>query len=167
MWELEETTVIYGVWDLPMIGNERFDIQRRYQQMTDGPDVIPVCWAGTIVQQGDIYCQLLTRRSVYDLVPNDALPADCVLGARTNALDEFSAQLELEQQPSKVGGPTLAAWLKDFMLLEHMCENQIAERTGLANKTVRKIWEGKLVRKKTWDKLVHELGVPASDVPTN
>ena len=52
--ELEKMeTVIYGVWDLPMIGNERFDIQRRYQRATGGPDVIPVCWDGAFVERDE------------------------------------------------------------------------------------------------------------------
>ena len=157
-WELEnEGTVIYGVWDLPMRGNERFDIERWYQRMSGGPDVIPVCWEGTFVQRGDLCCQLLTRNSVHGVLLSAALPTHCVLGARTSTLDEFSAQHEHEQQPSKIGGPGFAAWLKDYKLREHMSENQIAERTGLANKTVRKICEGKLVTRKTWNKLVDEL----------
>ena len=118
-WEPEkENTVIYGVWDLPMIGNERFDIERRYQRMSGGPDVIPVCWEGTFVQRGDVCCQLLTHtflqsddaapgKGVIHVHPAYALPLDSVLGVRPSALDEFSAQLD------KVGGPGLAAWLEN------------------------------------------------------
>ena len=94
VWNREKkATVIYGVWDLPMIGNERFDIERRYQRMSGGPEVIPVCWVGTLVQRGDIACQLFTRKKgVHVLLPNDALPADCVCWAREPAPSTSSRQ---------------------------------------------------------------------------
>ena len=180
-WEPEsKNTVIFGVWDLPMIGNERFDIERRYQQMSSGPAVIPICWEGVFVERSDFCCQLLTRtflgsdgaapatsKGMSIMHPANALPSDSVLGVRSSAVDEFSVQLERQQQPSMIGGPSLAAWIKEYKRRTDTSNNKIAERTGLANKTIKKICEGKLVRKKTWDTLARHADVPASDVPTN
>jgi len=35
----EKVTVIDGVWDLPMIGGERLDIEHKYQGLIGGPEV--------------------------------------------------------------------------------------------------------------------------------
>ncbi len=42
-----------GVWDLPLIGSERLDIEHRYQQLTDGPVVTRVNIDGTFVRSND------------------------------------------------------------------------------------------------------------------
>ena len=56
-------TTIEGVWDLPMLGAERLDIEHKYQMLTDGPEIT--------------------------LTMLDGLPDDCVLVVRTEALREF------------------------------------------------------------------------------
>ncbi|WP_299772298.1 hypothetical protein [uncultured Pseudoteredinibacter sp.] len=61
-WVALESSVISisGVWDLPMIGAERLDVEHEYQQLTSGIAVTLVGIDGTFVQQGDIICQLKT-----------------------------------------------------------------------------------------------------------
>ena len=44
VYELDAT-----VWDLPMIGNERLDIEHEYQRLTGGPDVTRTCLDGAFV----------------------------------------------------------------------------------------------------------------------
>lgn len=52
-------TTIMGVWDLPMIGNERLDIEHHYQQLTGGPAVTLQGLDGTFVEGEDgVICQL-------------------------------------------------------------------------------------------------------------
>lgn len=58
--DLEEKIVtLDGVYDLPLIGSERLDVEQEYQQLTDGPDVTLQCLDGTFVrgQDGQL-CQL-------------------------------------------------------------------------------------------------------------
>jgi len=55
----DDVVVIDGIWDLPMIGNERLDIEHRYQLLTDGPEVTLQGIDGAFVSRGDeIMCQL-------------------------------------------------------------------------------------------------------------
>lgn len=54
----ESVQTISGVWDLSMIGNEKLDIEHKYQQETYGPDVTLTNIDGTFVQKGDVVCQL-------------------------------------------------------------------------------------------------------------
>lgn len=53
----KKVVVIKGVWDLPMIGNDRIDIEHKYQRLTDGPSVELINIDGTFVerQAGEIY----------------------------------------------------------------------------------------------------------------
>lgn|GEM_PF-487871 len=44
---------IEGVWDLPLLGGERIDIEYKYQQLTDGPDVTLTSMDGTFVETQD------------------------------------------------------------------------------------------------------------------
>lgn len=55
----DEVTTLRGVWDLPMIGTERLDIEHTYQNLTGGPDVTLEGLDGAFVegQDGQI-CQL-------------------------------------------------------------------------------------------------------------
>jgi len=58
----KEVKSITGVWDLPLIGNEILDIEHKYQNLTDGPEVTMRILDGTFVQEtDDIMCQILER----------------------------------------------------------------------------------------------------------
>lgn len=56
----ENVTTIGGVWDLPMIGGERLDIEHKYQMLTDGPEVTLEVMDGAFVESkdGQTMCQL-------------------------------------------------------------------------------------------------------------
>lgn len=55
----KEVTTLTGVWDLPLIGCEKIDIEYTYQQLIGGPEVTLQGLEGTFVSQGeDIVCQL-------------------------------------------------------------------------------------------------------------
>lgn len=54
-----EVSTLTDVWDLPMLGNEKLDVERAYQQLTGGPNVTLAVLEGTFVSQGeDVICQL-------------------------------------------------------------------------------------------------------------
>ena len=52
-----EVTSIGGVWDLCMIGNERLEVENKYQNLTDGPKVTLIGLDGAFVEDedGEIY----------------------------------------------------------------------------------------------------------------
>lgn len=54
----DDLVSLRGVYDLPMLGNERLDVEHLYQQMTDGPAVTLQGLDGPFVVAGDLYCQL-------------------------------------------------------------------------------------------------------------
>lgn len=52
-------STIHGVWDLPMIGGDRLDIEHKYQLLTGGPDVTLSNLDGTFVGNiNGVLCQL-------------------------------------------------------------------------------------------------------------
>lgn len=53
-----EVVSLRGVYDLPMLGNERHDVEHLYQQLTDGPAVTLQGLDGPFVVAGDVFCQL-------------------------------------------------------------------------------------------------------------
>lgn len=54
-----EVTSISGVWDLPMLGGEKLDIEHAYQMMTDGPGITLETMEGSFVERADgDMCQL-------------------------------------------------------------------------------------------------------------
>lgn len=54
----DEVVSLRGIYDLPMLGNERLDVEHLYQQLTDGPEVTLQGLDGPFVVAGDVYCQL-------------------------------------------------------------------------------------------------------------
>lgn len=49
---------IRDIWDLPMIGNERLDVEHRYQMLIGGPEITLEGLDGAFVVKGDVMCQL-------------------------------------------------------------------------------------------------------------
>jgi hypothetical protein len=55
----EDVLTLTGVWDLPLIGCERIDVEYAYQQLIGGPEVTLEGLEGSFVSQGeDTVCQL-------------------------------------------------------------------------------------------------------------
>jgi hypothetical protein len=56
----DTVTTLSGVWDLPMIGAERWDVEHKYQNLTGGPEVTLSNLDGAFVQSHDglVICQL-------------------------------------------------------------------------------------------------------------
>lgn len=92
----DDIITVSGVWDLPMLGAERLDVEHAYQNLTDGPPVSLICLDGAFVESHDgrIICQIQERlykesfeRTNY--YPAGKLPDDGILVVRTASLQEF------------------------------------------------------------------------------
>ena len=105
-----EMTSIDGVWDLPMIGAEVFEIKRLYYEALDGTYVEPqnfnaTFFEGIFLQRGSDVCQLLERRDFHlpsstdddpfsGYEPDKKFPEDSVLVVRTAVLRQFEQSLD-------------------------------------------------------------------------
>lgn len=60
-WLVQEDAVVSigGIWDLPMVGGEKLDVEHRFQMETDGPAITLSNLEGAFVRQGETYCQLM------------------------------------------------------------------------------------------------------------
>ena len=87
----ESVSVLAGVYDLPMIGGERLDIEHKYQHQTGGPAGTLQTLDGAFVETRDgLLCQLREEGKDY---PAARLPDDAVLVVRTDALREFEQSI--------------------------------------------------------------------------
>lgn len=84
---------IDGVWDLPMVGAERLDIEHHFQQLTSGLEVTLSTLDGVFVQKGNIVCQLQTDfdDNEYQL-GSKAQQKDMELHIAVNDLEEDAAK---------------------------------------------------------------------------
>lgn len=112
--EISHISKLEDVYDLPMIGAERLDIEHKYQMLTGGVEVTGVFLDGAyVVSQDGQFCQLLERfddnpysnsddkkkdrakRPLYD--PRNyypgSLPDDSALVVRTSELTEFESRI--------------------------------------------------------------------------
>ncbi len=102
-------TFIEGIWDLPMIGNERFDVEHKYQQLTEGVEVTQTSIDGTFLEGEDkLICQLQEKsdpklietqdgeKLIGYFYPANGLPEDSVLVVRTLALANLQQRLQQE-----------------------------------------------------------------------
>ena len=112
----EKVELLEGVYDLPMIGNERLVVENRYQQLTGGPEVVlafndrywtptvgtfvawgrdTICWVYAKSELKSEYTSSSTGQRVktWSYVPAATLPTDSVLVVRTKALMDFHNKL--------------------------------------------------------------------------
>ena len=109
----DEIETLSGVWDLPMLGAERLDIEHRLQRELDGPEVTLMHLEGAFVQSedGKTYAWLQERNpyrnkgeiyryndpAAYN--PAGGLPEDAALVVRPRALADFLATLDQSTTP--------------------------------------------------------------------
>lgn len=104
---VRETALLDGVWDLTMLGHERFEVEQRYQFLTEGPKVDMYFRDGPldhpIVSREDgTYCQIHEPRDTSDRYhPADGLPADSVLVVKTSALHDLESRLSEPDQTAE------------------------------------------------------------------
>ena len=99
-----------GIWDLPMSGGERVDVEHEYQSLTSGPAVTAVTLEGVFMQHpnGDLFeiQEHFADNDQFDAKklhkpftnsknfhPAGMLPDDVVYVVRTSALTNFEASL--------------------------------------------------------------------------
>jgi hypothetical protein len=93
-WE-DKIISLAGVWDLAMVSAETIDVERQYQQLTDGPPVDLCCWDGPIVCIGDgLYCEVRVRFSDEEIArfsskEEKSSSTSKSLNNKTNALERF------------------------------------------------------------------------------
>lgn len=86
----------------------------------------------------------------------------------TTSLQSSELPIPTERRKvEKVGGPRLAAWLKDEMARKIVTENRLHVLTELDRKTIRKMLAGGLVAKVRLSKLARGLSIDISDIPTD
>lgn len=131
----ELTNIDAGIWDLPMIGDERYAIESRYQKMTGGPSMVGGALVGTFVTNtlGE-YHQLFAHAILMDdaqpgddqfkqgYLPAIGFPADSVLVVRTDALRELEQSL-IEQEEKEA--PT---------------SDHVSDKLAVLNQTAQKFW---------------------------
>jgi hypothetical protein len=106
----DEIHELAGVFDLPMIGSERLDVEHAFQVLTGGPEVTLTCLDGAFVQVSPThYCQIQAHfedneysdKSALkkpwshpgNFYPSGGLPKDSVLVVRTEQLLELQTRL--------------------------------------------------------------------------
>ena len=95
------TLTINGVWDLPLFGSERLDIEHKYQMLTDGHDVTDVCLDGVFIEEPNSLKMYRLQDGESDY-PSSTLPQDSVLVVRTAALREFEQNIaDLDSRNTK------------------------------------------------------------------
>lgn len=110
-----EIASIDGVWDLPMTGAERLDVEHRYQQLTGGPPIDLSNLEGPIVYRPDgSYFRIVESfedNEYFDnaklrkpwshpdnFYPASTLPRDSVFVVRTSALQELEGRASEPEQ---------------------------------------------------------------------
>lgn len=113
--EISRIRKLEGVYDLPMIGGERLDIEHKYQMLTGGAEVTGTFLDGAFVVSPDgQWCQLQehfddnpysnsdekkkerSKKPLYhpdNYFPAGGLPDDSVLVVRTSELTEFELRI--------------------------------------------------------------------------
>ena len=113
--DLDEKVVqLIGVYDLPMIGGERLQVENMYQCLVGGPEVTTIAWDGAFVMaQGGAFCQLQAHfednphyrveqfkkplEHAEMFYPGGSLPDDGVFVVRTKALAELFATIARDE----------------------------------------------------------------------
>jgi hypothetical protein len=113
--EISRLSKLNGVYDLPMMGGERLDVEHKYQMLTDCVEVTGVFLDGAFVVSSDgKWCQLQehfndnpysnsdekkkerAKKPLYhpdNYYPAGGLPDDSVLAVRTSELTEFESRI--------------------------------------------------------------------------
>lgn len=106
-FESENVYKIEGIWDLPMIGNERIQVEYEYHSKVSGIELDSICLAGAFVTgQGNVMCQIQERfndksNELNNYCPASSLPNDSVLVVRTCAISALVDNLQSETEKPK------------------------------------------------------------------
>lgn len=94
---------IDGLWELPMIGAARRQVDHEFHSLRGLPLVSMEGSAGAIVERGGVSCQLPADQGElgFSSRPASALPQGSVIVVRRAALDEFAAQMSAVPPPDE------------------------------------------------------------------
>jgi len=107
--------LLRGIYDIPLIGNDRVDIERIYYEQLNGTELDYTCLEGAFVECCDVIYQIQERfedgfiekmregqnhSRDDEYFPADGFPEDAALVIRTNALREFVDSLS-EKKPQR------------------------------------------------------------------
>ena len=112
-----ELCVLQGIYDLPMIGGERLEIEHAFQKLTSGPDVTDITLDGVFVEGANrkiFQLQVVAENSEAlkqpvqeklqftpaEYRPRDSIPSDAVMVVRTTELRCFEDRCS--EQPATV-----------------------------------------------------------------
>lgn len=127
----DDVVSIDGIWDLPMRGAERIDIEHAFQQLTGGPPVELINMDGTFLVDPDGQWVSLqedlpqrepapprgSRQTTGDrTMPANGLPPGSVLVVRTRALTEFVSKLLAMDAPPTTLKTPIGARERDTLL---------------------------------------------------
>lgn len=114
-WLIMDKSVesIDGVWDLPMVGAETFDVEHRFQMETAGPEITLSNLEGAFVCRDGVYCQLMDdyennefspgSKASLELIRRQIKEADLDAKAGETLLEEHRLQRETFLEQRKIG----------------------------------------------------------------
>jgi hypothetical protein len=145
----ERITTIVDVWDLPMLGGERIEVENLYERshFRAAPEMINL--EGTFVTDGDgLFCQLLERldrpqknddikNQPYHpskFYPAGNLPEDSVIVVRTRALRDFASRFDGKPEPvaKPVGSRERTTLLTIVAALARMAKVDVSKPSSAA-----------------------------------
>lgn len=145
----DNVSTISDIWDLPMFGGERIEIEKLYERgfLRYGPEVVDL--DGTFVTDGNgLYCQLLDRfdrplegdefknqpHHPSRYFPAGGLPEDSTVVVRTSALRDLAARLNAERAsiPKPLGPRERTTLLTIAAALAQMAKVNIAKPSSAA-----------------------------------
>ncbi len=134
-----EIAPLDGVWDLPMIGAERFDVMHEYEKQTGGPGVTSVCSDGAFVEGTDgtlFQLQKNFDESKYcwnhadNYYPAGGLPSDSVFVVRCSAIQDFEARIADTSSASTVLDTQSSGFPGRPSKAKHLIEQEFRRRAG-------------------------------------
>lgn len=110
-----------GVWDLPMFGKEKLEVQREYQRLTGGVVVNPCCSGQLVKKHGNPELFEIFRRDSEEEYyhPATSFLDDGMLVVRTAVLQEFEEQhlcVEESEKEMKPSRSPVNAWLLELLM---------------------------------------------------
>jgi len=129
----EEIVALQGVYDLPMIGGDRLQIEREFQALTGGPEVTTVPMDGAFLEGGDgVILQVqdhhednpsMQKESLKkpwhhpeNFYPGGDLPKHCVMVVRTEELLDMKKRLNEPEAGERNGKGDLSTRERSTLL---------------------------------------------------
>jgi hypothetical protein len=94
--KIESMLSVDGVWDLTMLGCERYYVEDVYQKLNNGPAVEPITEGSSVIREREGFaCRIPPE------LPDGGLPHDSVFVIRTAALQELEIRISSLDKPAE------------------------------------------------------------------